>query len=531
LSYDTLPLLSAEKIEELLSSRFEDGFLKLSDLPDPYMFKDMQKAADRIVSALNRREKIVLVGDYDVDGVCSTAIMRLFFRELGYDLDWVIPNRFRDGYGFSPSLLSRIADADLIITVDNGISSLEAASECERRGIDLIITDHHIVPKIPPAAYAIVNQKQQDCTFPYDEVCGAQIAWYLCAALKRSLGVDIDMKSMLQIATLAVIADIMPLLHINRAIVKSGLSILQSSDMPFIKAYREYSSKERLRAEDIAFGLAPVINSAGRVEDASIACEYICAQNIYDARNYLKRLVECNERRKLLEESITAEAMELAKEDEAIQVIASDSWHEGVIGIVASRVARAFETPAIILTANGEDYKGSGRSFGECNLFDMVSSCSDRLKKFGGHKAAIGLSLEKKDLDSFTQAIRRHAKENCDNRDYIDPDILGELPLSSIDWNLYAILDSFEPYGEKNRKPKFLARDVYIREKRYMSDGRHLKFIARNGDIFIEILKFRLSESEIEKIENSEKIDIIYTVSENIFNDRRTLQLIVEKIL
>ena len=525
-------ILSMERIGDILSRRHNHKFLTLKDLPDPYTFKDMQKAAHRVAGAIKNGEKITLIGDYDVDGVSATSVMRLFFDDLGYRLNWKIPNRFRHGYGLSPLLMPEVIESDLIITVDNGISAVEAADICKANGIDLIITDHHIVPDIKPEAYAIVNQKQSDCLFPYPEVCGAQIAWYLCAAIKREMSLNIDMRRYIPIVSLAIIADIMPLNGINRSMVISGLKLLAISDMPFIRAYRQKKNIESFRAEDIAFGLAPVLNSAGRLEDASLACDYICSKNIYEAVSMLERLSEINERRKSLEADITKEAVESADSDAPVMIIAGEEWHEGVIGIVAARVARHFEKPTLILTQNGDEYKGSGRSFGDCNLFELVDSGREFTSKFGGHRAAVGLSLPKENLEAFKERLYSVAMDICSQEVYEDPDILGILDLSLIDYDLYALIDSFEPYGEANPKPKFISKNVKIVGYRELGEaGNHISLqLAQNGSV-IKAVKFRVDDDEKEHIKDAEFIDILYTISENIFNGNRSLQLMVEKVI
>jgi single-stranded-DNA-specific exonuclease len=282
-------------IEKNLQSRFiEEGFLSLSDLPKPSAFKDMDKATQRIVEAIHKGEKIMLIGDYDVDGVTSTTLMKMFFDNIGVELEWIIPNRFTDGYGLSANLIPRVVGFDLVITVDNGISAVEAAKLCKEQAIDLIITDHHLLPSTIPDAFAIVDQKQPDCTFPHAEVCGAQIAWYLIASLNRALNNKVDVKSYLGLVSIAIIADMMPLQHINRAMVTAGLKLLNRTELPAIRAFMEKLDKVALSADDIGFQIAPVLNSAGRMDDAKWSVEFLLSQNIYDARVRLERLVDFN---------------------------------------------------------------------------------------------------------------------------------------------------------------------------------------------------------------------------------------------
>jgi single-stranded-DNA-specific exonuclease len=522
------PNLTYEAIFTLLSKRFEDTFLSLKDLPHPSAFKDMDRAVARIVQAIENGEKIMLIGDYDVDGVISTSVMRLFFEAIDIPLAWIIPNRFRDGYGLSPTLIPRIEGYDLVITVDNGISAVEAASECARLGIDLIITDHHIVPEVKPHAYAIINQKQPECSFPHTEVCGAQIAWYLCSALNKILDTKVDMKQYLELVAMAIIADIMPLQHINRAMVQAGIRLLNQSQRPCIRAYSEQSNKQQLVSEDIAFGLAPILNSAGRLEDASLAVDFICSANIYDARSHLETLATLNESRKALEQQITDEATHHVDAGSKVIVVASKQWHEGVVGIVAARLARKFERPAIVLTENEGFYKGSGRSFNGCDLFGLVDTQREILEKFGGHSAAIGLAIKEEHLDTFRKAVDAEVASFCSQEPFVDPDILGELPFEQIGFPLIEMIAQFEPFGEGNPKPKFLTRDVEILAVQTMGkEGNHLRFTFQHHGMILNAVQFKTYA----QYEVGQRVGIVYTVNVNHFRGESTVQLMVECIV
>ncbi len=523
------PKITPTQISQKLQKRFSKyGHLSLADLPKPSEFKDIDRATARIVKAIHTGEKIVLIGDYDVDGVVSTTLMVMFFEEIGVKLDWIIPNRFRDGYGLSPNLIPRIKDYDLVFTVDNGISAIEASKECKRLGVDLIITDHHIVPSTLPEAYAIVNQKQEECTFPYEEICGAQIAWYLIASLSRALKAKIDLKAYLGLVSIAIIADMMPLHHINRAMVKAGLQLLNRSELPAIKAFRQHLDKEVLNAEDIGFQIAPVLNSAGRMDDAKWSVEFLLSSNIYDARVRLERLVEFNETRKAMEQKITDEAIEQVDIDDDILVVTGEDWHEGVIGIVAARIGRRFEKPCIVLTRdeNG-DFKGSGRSFHVCNLFKVTNLCRPILKKFGGHESAIGLSLEAKNLEQFKQELQQHYKAQNYPKQLIDPDILGELSFSHIDFELVNLLKSFEPYGQGNPRPKFISSNVIIEDVNDMGKSKeHRRFTFSQNGVVQQAVLFKTKEV----FHIGQVVSVVYEINENRFNNRVTLQLMVEKI-
>jgi len=521
--------LTPSQIDEILKKRFrEDGFLNLSKLPNPNLFKDMQRATKRIKSAIDKNEKIIVVGDYDVDGVVSVAILRLFFDEVGLPLDYIIPSRFRHGYGLSRAIFENIQDYNLVITVDNGISSVETAKLCKRAGIDLIITDHHIVPKELPVAYAIVNQKQKECNFPYKDICGAQISWYLIASLNATLNTKIDIRKYLPFVAIATIADIMPLLHINRAMVKFGIKNFIKYNSPPLMALLKLLNKNSIDAQDIAFFIAPLLNSAGRVDDAKYALDFLTSKSLDEATEKLNYLVKFNQKRKEIENKITKEAIESANLDENVLVIEGENWHEGVVGIVASRVGKIYKKPTIILTkVEDNKYKGSGRSFTNCNLFEIVNCSKHLLEKFGGHNFAIGLSLKSENLKEFKSAINQKFIEEQYSNELPDPDILGELDFSYINFYLLEILEKYEPFGEGNRQPKFIANNVTISSIKILGkDGEHKKmFLTKNG-ITLQAILFR----DKREFKPQERVDIIFSIHKNIFKNQVSIQLILEEI-
>ncbi len=521
--------LTLTELETLLFDRFEEGFLSLCDLPQPSSFKDMDKATERIVSAIQNKEKITIIGDYDVDGVISTTLMKLFFDEIDYPIEWIIPNRFRDGYGLSSNIIPRILGTDLAITVDNGISAVYAAELCKEEGIDLIITDHHLLAPEVPDAYAIIDQKQASCTFPYDDVCGAQIAWYLIASLKNTLNVKIDMISYMELVSIAIIADMMPLQHINRTMVLAGLKALNKSQRPAIKAFFEYSQKETVTSDDIGFFLAPLLNSAGRMDDASLAVDFLTSTNIYDARVRHERLIEFNTLRKATEHEITQKAMSQVNHDDEVIIVVGEAWHEGVVGIVAARVARVCEKPCIVLTQSEEGLlKGSGRSFGACDLFSIVDSTRMYLEKFGGHQAAIGLSLKKESLEAFKTEVEKNFTEGDYVKEIFDPEIVGNLHFSDISFDLTSIVKKYEPYGQGNSTPKFISTNVEILQSDTMGkEGEHLRFSFAQDGIIIPGVKFKTKEV----FEIGSKVNITYTVNENYFRGKTTIQLMIDKII
>ncbi|MRI58304.1 MAG: single-stranded-DNA-specific exonuclease RecJ [Epsilonproteobacteria bacterium] len=519
--------LTKKDVEAILARRFAEGFLKLSSLPQPQSLKDITKAAQRIKRAVDGRERIAIVGDYDVDGVVSTALMEEFFDYLGYPVTTIIPNRFKHGYGLSPKVIEELGDVDLIITVDNGISALQAARLCQERGIDLIITDHHTPGAELPQAYAIVNPKQQGCGFEYSEICGAQVAWFLIGELKRVFGLDLDMRAFLDLLVLAIIADVMPLRHINRPLVQAGLKAFGQSQRPAIRYLRAVLKKEAISSEDVGFGVAPLLNSAGRMEDASLALEFLRAPDFMSAQILHERLSLLNARRKAQERKVFEEALAFVKDDDPIILCAGDDWSEGVVGIVAARLTDRFKKPSIVLTKSKDLLKGSGRSLGDVDLFALLQESSHFLEGFGGHKKAAGLSLYPKNLPLFRRSIQEAASQIPKEAFLDDEGVLGELPLSEVDWELMEILERFAPYGESNPSPKFAARSVEVLEWRMVGQKEeHLLMTLREGNKIFKGIWFR---SPLEPAKNF--VDIVYQPIKNIYRNEINIQLYISKIV
>ena len=511
-------MLTKQEIKTILSSKIEE--ISPKEIPHFSLLKNIDIATKRVVKAIQNREKIVVVGDYDVDGVTSTTIINQFFKIINYPLQIIIPNRFNDGYGLTPKLMEKIPKCNLIITVDNGISSYEAGKICKLRGIDLIITDHH-TPTYPlPEAYTIIDPKQEGETFPFVEICGAEVAWYLCASLKTALNLKIDMREFLDYLVLAIIADVMPLNNINRTLVKMGLQKLSKSQKPFALILKEVLNKENFSSEDIGFNIAPKLNSAGRIKSADIAFKFLNSETLSEARKYYEQLNDTNNYRKEIEKEITEISIENSNGKHFI--IASGDFHEGVIGIVASRLVHHYKLPAIVFSEKGEILKGSGRSLGDVNIYNLISKCSEFLEGFGGHKLACGLSLKKDNLKKFIEKIDNETSLIPKDNFYFDEFVLGEISLSECDFELLQILQMFEPYGEGNPKPKFKSK-VRIENVRNLKDN-HYKLIFEQNGVYKEGILFRYDG------EFPTETEIIFSVGENSWNGNRTIQLMVDKI-
>ncbi|WP_024790869.1 MULTISPECIES: single-stranded-DNA-specific exonuclease RecJ [unclassified Lebetimonas] len=517
--------LNKELIKNILSSRIEN--IDSINIPHFSFLSDIDKAADRIVKAIKTQEKIVIVGDYDVDGTSSSAIMKLFFEKIGVDVEIIIPNRFVHGYGLSPKILKEIK-ADLIITVDNGITSFEAAKICKEVGIDLIITDHH-TPIINgesgesgengefklPEAYAVINPKISP-EFPFKEICGAEVAWYLCASIKQRMNLKIDLREFLDILSIAIIADVMPLTHMNRTLVNMGLKRLNMALRPFSRILvREF---KEINSETIAFQIAPRINAAGRMESAYAAYNFLVSKSEEEAFRYYLELDRLNNLRKETEKEII-ESIEVEDED---FILFYGDFHEGVVGIIASRLVQKYKKPAIVFSKKGKFLKGSGRSLGNIDIFELVNECSEILDGFGGHKMACGLTIRKENFEKLKKALNEKIKKYSEDDFFIEDFVLGELPFCEIDLELLDIIKGYEPFGEANPKPKFISH-AKIEHIQNLKDN-HYKLILSQNDIYLPAIIFRFDG------EFDDNITFKFNLSENNYYGRE-VQLIIEEIL
>jgi len=521
-------LLKKDDIRRILSDRFKDDtYTSLSSLPSPDLFKDIQKATARVIKAIKSAEKITIVGDYDVDGVISSYILSDFLEKFTKNLEVIIPNRFSDGYGVSKDIIERV-ESTLVITVDNGISAVEAAKACKEKGIDLIITDHHNIPKEIPEAYAIINPKQKECNFPFKEICGAQVAWYFVASIKNEMNVELNLLRYIDLLSVAIIADMMELREFNRVLVRRGLKEINSSKRAAILAIKEQFGKDSFVSEDISYLLSPLLNSAGRLESATLAFEFLKSQTLSQARDHLMKIISLNEKRKEIEKELFEISLKSADEDKSIIVVWGEGWHEGVIGIVAARLARKFKKPAIVFSVQNGIAKGSARSIAEVNILSLIETTKDIIIKYGGHKGAAGLSIEEKMLPRFKKIIEDSAIKLPKEQFIPKKEILGEIDASEIDFELLEILESFEPYGQNNPKPHFLIKNAQVKKARILGKGQnHQKLILKSNSTILESIDFNFSK----KAPVGSQIDTIFTISKNCYRGYVTPQLLIEEII
>ena len=516
-------------ILELLSKRVQPNEIaSLKELPSPILFKDMEKATKRIIQALHNDETINILGDYDADGVVSTAIMVEFFNKaIGIEVNYLIPNRFTHGYGIGAKILEDIYDG-IIITVDNGISAIEAAEICKARGLDLIITDHHTVGANIPDAYAIVNPKQEECGFPFGDICGANVAWYLCASIKKELNLQFNLVEFFDLLTIAIIADVMPMRSLNKAIVKKGLIELTKSQRPAIVALRERFALVQITEEDIGFKIAPLINCAGRMEDASIALEFLLSYDTYEANEQLDYLIELNERRKKEQVSIFEDAKTQVDPNEQVLVVSSSEWNEGIIGIVAAKLCERYKKPAFVLKQNGATLKGSGRGNGEVNLYSLLCAVSPMLSGFGGHKGAAGLSLKAAHLENFKLAINKAYASIPKESDFVASSCLCEIGLDLIGKELYELINSFRPFGLENLLPIFRINDLRVVEVKVIGKNKEYKKITfSDGILNIEALVF----VDLDDVFEGDIVSVLATIDRNEFRGETTYNLLLKEII
>ncbi|PAF51610.1 single-stranded-DNA-specific exonuclease RecJ [Helicobacter sp. 13S00477-4] len=509
-----MTFLTKEKIKSILTQRFEgDIFASLKQLPHPFQLKGMEKAADLITSSIKNNQKILIVGDYDVDGITSCVIMMKFFYLLDYNnVSYVIPNRFNDGYGISKTIVQN-NPADIIITVDNGISAFETAQYCKQNNIIFIITDHHTIKDKLPQADVIINPQQKDCLFPQKEICGATIAWYLCNAIKIKSQLQISLAPLLDMVCIATIADMMPLTKINKILVKTGLKkFIDSLSYPN-QILKSHLKTKNPTAQDIAFYIAPLINSAGRMGDGNIAASFLLSSNQKEAQELYTKLNNLNKERKF----IAQQTLELAQNTSMIThncvIACGEGWHEGILGIVATNLSQNHCKPAIALSKKGKILKGSARSYGNINLIEVMNKHSDFFIHFGGHTKAVGLEMEEKNLIPLFEALKDFTMPEITETQM--DEILGILDPKEIDETLLKILEEFEPYGEGNPQPNFICQNLKITSSKILK-SLHQQLEFQTTFYKQKAMLFFCKEF----YEKNDHVNINFTLQRDSFNNK-----------
>ena len=507
---------------------------ELKDLHDPWLMKDMDKAVERIIRAVNNNEKILVFGDYDVDGTTSVASMHSFLKKVHADLDFYIPHRYREGYGVSKAGIDFANENgfSLIISLDCGIKSVELVKYAKDLGIDFIICDHHLPDEELPNAVAILNPKQKNCNYPYKELCGCGVGFKLISALAPQFGLsDDDIYESLDLVATAIAADIVPMTGENRILAYYGLKKANENPNNGIKALWFLSNlKTNLHINNLVFIIAPRVNAAGRMDDARKAVQMFIAGSYDEALQYAEMLHSDNTERKEADLSITSEALSLITEnadwhDRKSTVVFQSHWHKGVVGIVASRLIEHYYRPTIVLTQSGEYIAGSARSVPGFNLYEAVHACREHLIGYGGHFAAAGLTLEIDKIDAFRDKFEEIVSATI-HPELLIPEIIidAEINFKDIQWPFYNIIQQMEPFGPDNLRPVFVARKVWNTGYSKIVKEEHIKFSLKQNNIVLTGIAFKMSD-KFHLLQMNKPIDVVFKIDENEWNGNKTLQL------
>jgi single-stranded-DNA-specific exonuclease len=508
----------------------------LDMLHNPYLMKDMDKAVQRIEQAFAKQEKILVYGDYDVDGTTSVAMVYQFLCGM-YNpamLDFYIPHRYKEGYGISkPGIdLAKENGFTLIISLDCGIKSVDLVAYAQMLSIDFIICDHHLPDAVLPAATAILNAKQADCPYPYKDLCGCGVGFKLITALAGNAGMDAShYLCYLDLVATAIAADIVPITGENRVLAFFGMQRINSSPCAGIKALIELGGIQKaLSINNVVFVVAPRINAAGRMDDARKAV-HLFIEKEYDAALQLAKLLHSdNADRKEADSNITAEALEIIGSDEKLAehkttVVYKEHWHKGVVGIVASRLIETYFRPTVVLTRSGDVATGSARSVPGFNLYEAIHACREYLLGYGGHFAAAGLSLLPENIPAFSNKFEAVVAATIDPQ-LLTPEIQidAEIRFRDITHSFYSIVCQMEPYGPENMRPVFIAKEVTETGYSKIVKEQHIRFVLSQDNITITGIGFNMAE-KFHLLQIQQKVDIVFTIDENEWNGNTSLQL------
>lgn len=506
------------------------------DFHDPFLFTGMDIAVERIIEAINNKEKILIYGDYDVDGITSTTVLKKYLMDRGIPVDTYIPNRLHEGYGLNKNAIDTIKERniDLIITVDCGISAIEEVDYAVSLGMDVIVTDHHEVGEKLPNALAVIDAKRKDNTYPFRSLAGVGVVFKLIQALSIKLEIKPEeYLKYLDLVCVGTISDIVPLEGENRTIAKLGLMLIKVTRNLGLRELIKSSGYKEIDSNTISFGVAPRINACGRMGYEEEALKLFLAEDLESATKITKELNEYNTLRQSTEKAIYEEAVQEIDRNHLDEknsiVLGGKGWHHGVIGIVSSKVTDKYYKPSILLSFEDDIAKGSGRSVPGFDLYEGLTKCEDLLEKYGGHSMAVGLTLKKENLEKFKERFEQIAKEK--NIKELVPIIYidDELKLKDINMELVKSLSILEPFGEANKVPLFLIRNLKIDSIRALSEGRHLKLTLRDENFVINAIGFELGYLA-DEYRIGDRIDVVGTLEINSFNGFSSIQINMKDI-
>ena len=511
----------------------------LSHLHDPFLMKDMDKAIQRIEKALHRSEKILIYGDYDVDGTTSVSLVYSFFKKIHRQIEYYIPDRYLEGYGISFQGIDYAAEEgySLIIALDCGIKSVDKIDYANTLGVDFIICDHHLPGSVLPQSVAVLDPKRSDCQYPYKELSGCGIGFKLVQAYAQNHNIPFeDISCYLDLVAVSIASDIVPITGENRVLAWYGLKRLNEAPCNGLAALVELSGKKQYTISDVVFMIGPRINAAGRIDDAKHAVSLLISEDIEDAKSKSLLINLKNIERKEHDLSITEQALAMIDGDPLLQkrkttVVYNEDWHKGVIGIVASRLTEKYYRPTIVLTQSNGHVAGSARSVHGFDLYEALSSCSDLLEQFGGHKYAAGLTLKPENIPALQQRFEEVVSQTIPEELLIQEiQIDATLELEKIDGKFFRILNQFGPFGPQNLSPVFITKQVQLVGKASVVGNNHLKMSVRQGNSAIfDCIGFGLGQYAA-LVNQSLPFDVCYTMEENNWKDKRSIQLCVKGI-
>lgn len=510
----------------------------LDHLHDPFLMRDMQKATFRIEQAIEKGEKIMVFGDYDVDGTTAVSLLASYLKTEYPDVCAYIPDRYAEGYGISFQGINFASDNEitLIIALDCGIKSVSHVQYAKEQGIDFIICDHHLPGEVLPQAIAVLDPKRTDCDYPYKELCGCGIGFKLIQALAKNKNQPIEeILPYLDLVATAIAADIVPITGENRVLSYLGLEVINTTPRPGITALIHGKKiKKKITISDVVFTIAPRINAAGRIKHGNEAVALLSEFDFEQAQKFALEIEKYNSERKNLDQQITQEALNQIQEQQennrCTTVVFDKNWHKGVIGIVASRLIETYYRPTIVFTQSGDKYVASARSVKNFDLYDALESCSEYLEQFGGHKYAAGMTLKPENYLAFKEAFEEIVQKNI-TPEMKTPEISIDLEINfeEITPEMASSLKEFEPFGPGNMTPVFLTKKVFDTgyPKIIGTNEAHLKlFLKQNNSEGLPAIGFGLGE-KIEQIKNRNLVDIVYSIEENEWNGNTNIQLAI----
>ena len=504
---------------------------------DPFLMPDMEKAVERIIKAINSKEKVIIYGDYDADGITSITVLKKFLEDVGLNADYYIPNRLNEGYGLNNNAIQKIVENnyELMITVDCGISGIEEINYANSLGLETIVTDHHEVGDDIPNAIAVVDAKRKDNKYPCRDLAGVGVVFKLIQAISKKLELkEEEYLKYLDIVCVGTISDIVPLVDENRVITKLGLMLVKQTKNIGLKSLIVSSGYKKIDSTTISFGIAPRINACGRMGHAEEALKLFLSKNINEVKDLTKILNEYNVERQSTEKRIYEEALNQIQknhlEEKDAIIVAGENWHHGVIGIVSSKITELYFKPSILLCYEDDIAKGSGRSIPGFDLHDALMKCQDTIEKFGGHSMAIGITIKRENFQKFCYEFEEVAKDS--NLKDIFPmiQIDAEFELKDINKDMVKSLEQLEPFGEGNKTPIFVFRNVKIDSIRALSEGKHLKLTLKDGNIVVDAIGFNLGHLA-EEYRIGDRIDVVGILEISTFNGLESIQINLKDVM